>query len=115
MAANGHGGAREGAGRKPGELKSLLDKPVRAAEKQIVERLPRLLANLFILADGVMVEEDIAGENGEPIRYTKPPDRQANEYLINRVMGKPTDKSEAEVNLKGGVTIFLPARQQDQN
>ena len=113
MTASGYGGARSGAGRKPGELKSLLEKPVRAAEKQIVERLPRLLANLFILADGVMVEEDIPGEQGEPVRYTKPPDRQANEYLINRVLGKPTDKSESEVNLKGGVTIFLPVRRQE--
>lgn len=110
MAANGHGGARGGAGRKPGELKSLLDTPIREAEKRIVDRLPHLLANLFVLADGVMVEGDIPGEDGEPSVYRKPPDRQANEYLINRVMGKPTEKTEADVQVSGGVTIYLPDR-----
>lgn len=104
------GGARPGAGRK--RVRDVFEKPVREAEKKIADRLPRLLANLFVLADGVMVEEDIPGEDGEPVRYRKPPDRAANEYLINRVMGKPVDKTEAEVNLKGVVSIYLPARKQ---
>lgn len=65
---------------------------------------------MFVLADGVMVEDDVPGEDGEPVRYTKPPDRQANEYLINRVMGKPTDKTEADITVSGGVSIYLPER-----
>lgn len=109
MAASGHGGGRTGAGRKPGELKSLLEKPVRAAEKKITERLPTLLNNLFTLADGVLVE-DVNVITGETSVYRKPPDRAANEYLINRVMGKPTEKTEADVKVTGGVTIFLPER-----
>lgn len=102
------GGARPGAGRK--RVRDVFEKPVREAEKRIADRLPHLLANMFLLADGVMVEGDLPGEDGEPPVYRKPPDRAANEYLINRVMGKPTDKTEADVNVKGGVTIFLPDR-----
>lgn len=89
-----------------------MDKPVRAAEARIVDRLPRLIENLMVLADGVMVE-DVNIVTGEVGVYKRPPDRAANEYLINRVMGKPTDKTEAEVNVKGGVTIFLPDRKAD--
>ncbi len=112
MAANGHGGSRQGAGRKRGSVRDLLDAAAVQAERQITDRLPRLIDNLLVLADGVVVEDvnPITGETGV---YRKPPDRAANEYLINRVMGKPTDKTEADVNLKGGVTIFLPVRQQE--
>lgn len=70
--------------------------------------MPQLIANMLVLADGVSVEKPVG--DGETIVYRQPPDRAANEYLINRVMGKPTDKSEADVNLRGGVTIFLPER-----
>lgn len=83
---------------------------MRAAEKQIADRLPHLIANMLILADGVRVEGDIPGEDGITPVYTKPPDRAANEYLINRVMGKPTDKTEADVKVSGGVSIYLPER-----
>ena len=109
MAANGHGGARSNAGRRASEVRKLLEKPIQVAEKRIADRLPSLIDNLLILANGVLVE-DVNIVTGEVGVYKKPPDRQANEYLINRVMGKPTDKTEAEVNLKGGVTIFLPER-----
>lgn len=44
------------------------------------------------LADGIYVEEQDA--TGKRIVYRRPPDRAANEYLINRVMGKPTDRTE---------------------
>lgn len=110
MIGNGHGGARPGAGRKRSAVRDLLDAAAVAAERQITDRMPRLIANMFVLADGVMVEEDVPGEDGEPVRYTKPPDRQANEYLINRVMGKPTEKTEADVKVTGGVSIYLPER-----
>lgn len=78
MPGRKHGGARPGAGRKRSSARELLDAAAVAAERQITDRMPRLIANMFVLADGVMVEEDVPGEDGEPVRYTKPPDRQAN-------------------------------------
>lgn len=69
--------------------------------------LPKAIQNMIVLADGVTVE--VEGEDGSVV-FQRPPDRAANEYLINRVMGKPTDKTEAEVNLSGGVQIYLPDR-----
>lgn len=105
--AAGHGGSRRGAGRK--RKADVFERPIRAAEKKIADHLPRLVENLLALADGVLVE-DVNPLTGEPAVYKRPPDRAANEYLINRLMGKPTDRSESEVSLTGGVTIFLPER-----
>jgi hypothetical protein len=57
------------------------------------------------LANGIFVEE-ITPE-GKRIVYQRPPDRQANEYLINRIMGKPTERQELSgpdggpIDLKG--------------
>jgi hypothetical protein len=87
--ANGNGGARPGAGRPRKAEKYAV--PVRKAEKRILDRLPQLVDNLLLLADGVTVAE-LSGE--ERIVYSKPPDRQANEYLVNRIMGKPTERQE---------------------
>ena len=106
--ANGHGGPRPHAGRKRSSVRELLDAAAVAAERQITDHMPRLIQNMLVLANGVSVEK--TDSEGETYVYTQPPDRAANEYLINRVMGKPTDKTEAEVNLSGGVTIFLPER-----
>jgi hypothetical protein len=85
-----NGGARPGAGRKPKDEK--FKQPIAKAEKRIADRLPSLIENLFALADGVMVQEELVP--GAPIVYKRAPDRQANEYLINRIMGKPTDRKE---------------------
>lgn len=63
------------------------------AEKQIADRLPQLIANMLVLADGVFVEETNA-VTGEQQVYKRPPDRQANEYLINRILGKPIERQE---------------------
>lgn len=65
-----------------------------AAENLIADRLPDLLENLFRLAEGVEVQK--ADANGNPRVYSQPPDRQANEYLLNRIMGKPTERVEQE-------------------
>lgn len=65
---------------------------VARAEKQIRDRLPELVDNMMALADGVFVEE--LTMEGLRIVFKRPPDRQANEYLINRVMGKPTERQE---------------------
>lgn len=63
------------------------------AEKHIAKRLADYIRNLDALADGVMTE-DINPITGERFIYQKPPDRQANEYLLNRIMGKPIDRKE---------------------
>src|SRR5262245_57535608 len=85
------------------------------AEKKIADRLPQLIENMFVLADGgyERVEEQWAPAgslwvgSGDSLRRMYPDrdpaelvlvkrtistadrDRQANEYLINRIMGKP--------------------------
>lgn len=83
------------------------------AEKRIADRLPELIDNLFLLASGVLVEEDTPA--GVSI-FKRPPDRAANEYLINRIMGKPIERQEiggvdgglievAFVNYRAGLSI----------
>lgn len=115
---SGHGGAREGAGRKAKPDKFKL--PIAKAEKRIVDRLPELIDNMFILANGgyERVEEEwqpaglVYIGSGEFARRAFPDlpsdqlvlvkrkssiadkDRAANQYLIDRIMGKPTDRKE---------------------
>lgn len=67
--------------------------PIAKAEKLIADRLPQLIENMFLLADGVLVEE-INIVTGMPQVFKEKPDRAANEYLINRILGKPTDRQE---------------------
>lgn len=55
----------------------------------VVADLQRYKANLDWLADGVWVED---AEKGRI--YQRLPDRAANIYLIDRVLGKPTEKHE---------------------
>lgn len=100
-----HGGARPGAGRKPKDEKFKL--PILKAERRIADKLPYLIDKQFELADGVLVERET--QEGVVV-YRTPPDRQAIEYLLNRIMGKPTERREQDVHLNGGVTIFLPER-----
>lgn len=85
------GGARKGAGRKP--KTELYRTAIQKAERRIADKLPDLVDRLMELANGVLVKEfDVA--TGEDRVYQRPPDRQAAEYLINRIMGKPTDRKE---------------------
>lgn len=51
-------------------------RPIARAEKQIADHLPELIDNMLALASG------------------DPPDRAANEYLINRILGKPIERQE---------------------
>jgi hypothetical protein len=63
---------------------------IAAAEQKIADNLPEIVDNLLRLAHGVkMADED---DEGNFYIYIKAPDRQANEYLMNRIMGKPTDQ-----------------------
>src|SRR4051812_2244932 len=98
----GTGGARPGAGRKPKQDKHVT--AINRAEKQIKDRLPELIGNMFTLAAGVTLQE--TDSDGNDRIYTRPPDRQANEYLINRIMGKPVERTESE-NTNETTHVFL--------
>ncbi len=74
------GGRRPGAGRKSAADLALRDDFNAAARDTIVEWLPQLLANLKTLADG-----------SGPLN---PPSLAANQYLLDRVLGKPTQSIE---------------------
>ncbi len=63
------------------------------AEKRIADRLPELIDNMFKLASGVYVP-DTDKEGNQIGIYLTPPDRAANQYLIDRILGKPTERSE---------------------
>ena len=62
-------------------------RPIARAEKQIADRLPELIDNMLALASG------------------DPPDRPANEYLINRILGKPIERQEI-AGLDGGPILI---------
>lgn len=85
-----HGGKRQGAGRKSKAVKRVMHAtPIQLAEGMIFDRLPWLVGKLFELADGVHQEKTLK-DGVTTVIYQQPPDRQAAEYLIDRVMGKPT-------------------------
>jgi hypothetical protein len=60
---------------------------------------------MFELAEGVTVKEKDA--HGGTRVYTRAPDRQANEYLLNRIMGKPVERTEVTGKGGGPVAITL--------
>lgn len=62
---------------------------IRAAEDKVADRLGDLVDNLLQLASGYWTEEKL--KDGTRRVYQEPPDRASNEYLINRIMGKPTE------------------------
>jgi len=85
-----HGGARPGAGRKPKDEKFKV--PIAKAEKKIADKLPWLVDQALELAEGVVIQE--ADKDGNPRIYQRPPDMNAIKYLLDRIMGKPTDRKE---------------------
>lgn len=103
MASNGHGGARAGAGRKRAEVRVILDSAKDEADRLIAEHLPQAIRNIVTLANGVTVQ--VTNGDGTALVYTEKPDRAANEYIVNRAMGKPTEKTDADVKVSGSVTI----------
>ena len=99
------GGIRNGAGRKPRAKKALSEAAEKSAQGIIQPWLQDLLTKLKELADGVLV----AGKDDKV--YRVPPDRGAIEYLINRLMGRPTERVEAEVTMERVEVLFeLQAR-----
>lgn len=87
MAQNG--GARSGAGRKRKTDK--FGTQIQKAEGMIVDKLPWLVDKAMELAEGVQVEKP--GLVG-PVVYRLPPDITAIKYLLDRIMGKPTERRE---------------------
>lgn len=84
-----HGGARPGAGRKAKRDK--FGTAIQKAERRIADKLPQLIDKMMELADGVLVEErTLTGH----VIYQRPPDYKALSYLIDRIMGKPTERKE---------------------
>ena len=68
--------------------------PINLAEAKIAENLPRLIDKALELAEGVTVQE--IDRKGEAQIYTRPPDREAIKYLIDRLAGKPTERVEVD-------------------
>jgi hypothetical protein len=86
----GTGGARPGAGRKRKTQK--FETQIQKAESMIADRLPWLVDKAMELADGVAVEK--YNSMGVPQVYQLPPDMTAIKYLVDRIMGKPTERRE---------------------
>lgn len=89
---DGRGGARPGAGRKKKEVK--FAGVIADAEKKIADRLPDVIFSMFELAAGVTVQETT--KKGEEVIYTRAPDYRACAYLIDRILGKPTEPIEID-------------------
>lgn len=86
-----HGGRRRGAGRKTRKIVSLRAKLSEQVDVAIGAKMPDLLRNLFLLADGITLQR-ITPDG--PLIFTEAPDRAANIYLVDRVLGKPTERHE---------------------
>lgn len=139
---NGHGGARNGAGRKPKQQH--YQPEITALERSIADQLPQLLANMVLLANGnflqvteiwepagLVYRDDYAvGDDGKVVRCKvlafpdlpadqrvciretrtfAAPDRKANEYLINRVAGTPTQLFEVDPDPDGTLEVTAAA------
>lgn len=65
-------------------------RPTELTPEQIIEQaLPGLIDGLINLSKGTKV---LAPTEMDPLAtYKEPPNRQAAEYLINRVLGRPTE------------------------
>lgn len=123
-----HGGKRAGAGRKSKATTKLRADIVAEADKAICDELPKLINNMVRLANGgyPRVEERwepgevlTPGEDGkEPTRKTElvlverkvstaDADRAANQYLIDRILGKPKQAVEMSGPNGGAVPLSI--------
>ncbi len=99
---SGHGGARTGAGRKPKRDKH--SGAINRAEKKIVDSLPEIVEAQIKLALGILVQSE-PDENGVVEVFNKAPDVKAGQYLIDRILGKPTQKQEISGEEGGPLVI----------
>ncbi len=87
------GGKRLGAGRKPLAVKRLTEKQL--MDEWIKRDLEDYYNNLRALAMGeILVQKADERTRSKKRIYRVPPDRAANEYLINRLLGRPTEPVE---------------------
>jgi hypothetical protein len=86
-----NGGVRPGAGRK--SKAELYAGDIRATEQYIVERLPSIVEKQYELSQGIKCSE--LTKDGIVV-YDRPPDRQAAAYLIDRILGRPTERLEVD-------------------
>ena len=105
------GGRRPGAGRKPKDV----NQSIRDLEEQVNNEIGihamKLLGNLLFLANGgferVTLTEERAADGtlleSKRVVEVAAPDRAANEYLLNRRLGKP--KQAVELSGKEGEPI----------
>jgi hypothetical protein len=105
--ANGHGGRRPGAGRKRTRVE--LVPVIEEADLQIAGRLPHLIEKLFELAEGVNVQG--CSLDGEEKVYTRPPCYKSLSYLVDRVMGRPTQATEVSGPDGGPMEVGLTFEQ----
>lgn len=103
-----HGGRRVGAGRKREDALKLRAEILAECDKLICDNLPKLIANMLKLANGgyERVEEKWQPAEGESLEENPrmtlaerkvsvaEPDRYANVYLIDRLLGRPRQAVE---------------------
>lgn len=86
---------------------------IERAELFLARKLPQHLQKLMELANGVVVlgKEDLEGDSTV---YVTPPDRQALQFLIERGMGKATNKMEIAGEGGGPIQVlpWLPPLEQ---
>lgn len=131
-----NGGKRPGAGRP--RKADRYAAPIAAAEDTIADQLPRLLKNMLKLANGGYYEDEVelapagvvttgSGEFESKVFPDKPddelvvvkkkrrkaaPDRKANEYLIDRILGRPTQAVEIDADPDGSLEVTAAAMSQ---
>jgi hypothetical protein len=132
--ANGWGGARANAGRK--KKADRFASEIAQAERRVADRLPQLIDNLMLLADGgweqvtetlepaglIQITKEVITSDGtvsvrelafpelppeqlvvvRRTRATAAPNLRANEYLVDRILGRPVAAVEAEVEVNAG-------------
>lgn len=132
--AKGQSGNPAGRPRKAERFASA----IAAAEQQIADQLPKLLVNMLKLANGGYYEDELelqpagsvtvgSGEFASLLYPDKPadelvvvkkkrrraaPDRKANEYLIDRILGRPTQAVEIDADPDGSLELTAGAMAQ---
>ena len=106
------GGARPLPGPPTKESKLLRAEIVRETEKIICEHLPQLVRNMIHLANGgyERVEEEYDGDGVLVKRKVTiaDKDKYANQYLIDRIMGKTSQKIEISTDDDLPKRIVIP-------
>lgn len=87
---NTWGGARPSAGRKSKAEKHAT--AIEKAEGKVVDHLPALVDRMLLLGYGV--RQTRKTPQGEEVVFTTPPNFRALAYLIDRILGKATERQE---------------------